>query len=148
MSYSRPLAAFLLAGLLAAACAPSAGPTPAPSPTPVTTPSPAPTGAVIVTFRVADEEYRILLRDAEQIDIAQRLLAGEEAPSIPNGVVVRGDAGVNAPWSWHIDPDSVEFADMTIEVCDGRPSDVEQQIITSDRYCPWGAEVIDVAPAD
>ena len=98
---------------------------------------------VVVTFRVADvDEYKIRLTDPADIEIARKLLAGEEAPRIPNGVVVRGDPDVNVGYRWHIDPESVEFADSTMEVCDGLPSDVENGIITSDRYCPWSAEVI------
>jgi hypothetical protein len=98
---------------------------------------------VVVTFRVADvEEYKIRIIDPADIEIARKLLAGEEVPNIPNGTVVRGDPDVNVGYSWHIDPDSLEFADVTTEVCDGLPSDVEQGIITSDRYCPWSAEVI------
>jgi hypothetical protein len=98
---------------------------------------------VVVTFRVAGgEEYRIRLTDPADIEIARRLLAGEEAPGIPNGVVVRGDPDVNVGYSWHIDPESVEFVDVTVEVCDGLPSHVEEGLITSDRYCPWSAEVI------
>lgn len=97
---------------------------------------------VVVTVRVEDEEYKIRLTDATDIEIARKLLAGEQAPNIPNGIVVRGDPDVNVGYSWHIDPDSVEFADMTTEVCDGRPSDVENGVITSDRYCPWSARVV------
>lgn len=123
----------LWAGLLAvlAACAGAA------------TQAPPRAEGVVVTFLVADrEQYKIRLTDPEDIEIARKLLAGGEAPSIPNGVVVRGDPGVNVGYSWHIDPDRVEFADFTMEVCDGLPSDVEQVIITSERYCPWSAEVI------
>jgi hypothetical protein len=98
---------------------------------------------VVVTFRVADvEEYKIRLTEPADIEITRKLLAGEEAPRIPNGVVVRGDPDVNVGYTWHIDPESVEFADITMEVCDGLPSDVEKGIITSDRYCPWSAKVI------
>ena len=98
---------------------------------------------VVVTLRVAAvEEYRIRLTDPADIAIARQLLAGEAAPGIPNGVVVRDDPDINVGYSWHIDPESVEFADFTIEVCDGLPSDVEQGLITSDHYCPWTAEVI------
>ena len=98
---------------------------------------------IIVTFLVAgQEEYKIQLTDPADIEMAQKLLVGEEAPKIPNGMVVFGDPGVNEGYSWHIDPETVEFADMTTEVCDGLPSDVEQGIITSDYYCPWAAEVI------
>lgn len=107
------------------------------------TSSPSPEEGVVVTFRVADaEEYRIRLTDPADIEIARKLLAGEEAPGIPNGIIVRGDPDVNTGYTWHIDPESVEFADATVEVCDGLPSHVEQGIMTSDRYCPWSAEVV------
>src|SRR5262245_57032888 len=114
----------------------------APSGQPASTP-----GGVVVTVRVADaEEYRIRLTDSDDIGIAQKLLAGEAAPGIPNGRVVRGEPDVNVGYSWHIDPDSIEFADTATEVCDGRPSDVEKRVITSDRYCPWSAKVVAIAP--
>ena len=101
---------------------------------------------VVVTIRVADaEEYRIHLTDADDIGIAQKLLAGEAAPRIPNGRVVRGEPDVNVGYSWHIDPASIEFADAATEVCDGRPSDVEKHVITSDHYCPWSAKVVAIA---
>ena len=111
---------------------------------------PAPTpGGIVITVRVADaEEYRLRLTDPDDIGIAQKLLAGEEAPRIPNGRVVRGEPDVNVGYSWHIDPVSVEFANTTTEVCDGRPSDVERGLITSDRYCPWSAKVVAITPAE
>lgn len=102
----------------------------------------------MVTFRVIAEEYRILLTDPVNIEIAELLLDGELAPSIPNGLIVRGDTGVNEGWSWSIEPDSVEFADVTMEVCDGLPSHVEDGTLTTDRFCPWSAEVIAIEPAE
>lgn len=103
---------------------------------------------VVVTFRVGSEEYRILLTDPADIAIAEQLLAGEEAPRIPSGVIVRGgDGGVNTGYSWHIDPDTVEFAEVTIELCDGLPSYVEDGSLSGDRFCPWSAEVIAIEPA-
>jgi hypothetical protein len=102
----------------------------------------------IATFQVTEEHgetFKVELTSPELIENAQKLLAGEEAPTIPVGKVVRGDPdGINAPWSWHIDPSTVEFADMTTEVCDGLPSDVEKDLITSPLYCPWGAKLIDL----
>jgi hypothetical protein len=155
-----PAAALLLLLAGVAACSTpggSAAPTPSeaavsPSVAPSVPPSAAPSGGgegVVVTFRVADaEEYRILLTDPEDIAVAERLLAGEEAPRIPNGVIVRGgDGGVNTGYSWHIDPDSVEFAEMTIELCDGLPSFVEDGSLSGERFCPWSAEVIAIEPA-
>ena len=98
---------------------------------------------VIVTFRVANaEQYKIRLTDPTDIEVARKLLDGKEGPRIPNGAVIRGSADVNIGYSWHIDPDTVEFADVTTEICDGLPSDVEKGLITSDHYCPWSAKVI------
>jgi hypothetical protein len=127
--------------------APVASPTPSPSPAVTPAASPSPGGAVVVTFQVEDEQYRILLTDEADIENARRLLAGEEAPNIPNGLIVRGDPGVNVGYSWHIDPASVDFADMTMEICDGVPSFVEDGTLEGDRYCPWGARVIGIEPA-
>jgi hypothetical protein len=102
---------------------------------------------VIVTFAVAGgERFKVLLTDPADIDIANRLVAGEDAPSIPNGLVVR-ETGVNEGWSWSLDPNDFEFAEVTIEVCDGIPSDVEAGLVTSDRYCPWSALIADIQPA-
>ncbi len=98
----------------------------------------------VATFRVVDETYKIELATPELVQHARDLLAGEEVASIPNGRVVRDDPGVNAPWSWHIDPTTLEFADFTIEVCDGLPSYVEDGTVTSDQYCPWSAEIVSI----
>lgn len=102
---------------------------------------------VIVTFEVAgSERFKALLTHADDIAIARSLLVGEDAPGIPNGLVLR-ETGVNDGYTWSMDPDDIEFADTTIEVCDGLPSDVEAGLVTSDRYCPWSALVVAVDPA-
>jgi hypothetical protein len=112
-----------------------------PSVAPPTTASPYP----VATFEVAGQEtYKIALMTPELVEHAKGLLAGEEIAAIPLGTVVRDSPGPNAPWSWHIDPATLEFADVTIEVCDGLPSYVEDGTVTSDQYCPWSAKVIAV----
>lgn len=133
--------------LLLVACS-TAAPTPSPSPVPTPSPSPSPSpnpGLAVAVFRVGEEEYRIRLTDPADLANAQRLLAGDDtAPRIPNGLIVRDDTSVNEGWSWSIDPDSLEFADMTTEVCDGLPSYVEDGSLTGDYFCPWSAEIIDL----
>lgn len=97
----------------------------------------------VATFEVAGvQTYKIELATAELIQHVKELMAGSEEGRIPVGMIVRDDPGVNAPWSWHIDPASLEFADATIEVCDGLPEYVEDGTLTSDTYCPWSAEVV------
>ena len=98
----------------------------------------------VATFQVVDEKYKIELATPELVAHAEALLAGEPVATIPLGTVVRDDPGPNAPWSWHIDPETLEFADITIEVCDGLPSYVEDGTVTSDQYCPWSAQIVSI----
>jgi hypothetical protein len=98
----------------------------------------------VATFEVIDQTYKIELVTPELVEHAQQLLAGEDVAGIPNGLIVRDDPGVNAPWSWHIDPDSLEFADQTTEVCDGLPEYVEDGTLTSPYYCPWSAKIVSI----
>jgi hypothetical protein len=99
----------------------------------------APSRGALVTFRVADETFRVHLLDERQIDAAHQAANGGQA-RIPNGRVVAG-TGVNVGWSWHLE--DVEFAEVTTELCDGRPSDVEREGATfgGGRFCPWIARV-------
>lgn len=66
--------------------------------------------------------------------------------SVVLGEVKQGDGGFNAPWSWHLDPASVEVADAAMELCDGRPSfvqkDVARWIAEARVFCPWSARVV------
>ena len=97
----------------------------------------------MATFEVAGQgTFKVELATPELIQHAKDLLAGSEEGRIPIGRVIRDDPGVNAPWTWHIDPATLEFADQTIEVCDGLPEYVEDGTVTSDYYCPWSAEII------
>lgn len=100
----------------------------------------APSSGALVTFNVANEVFRVLLTDADSIAAARAAQNGGPA-NIPNGRIVAGTQ-VNTGWSWHLE--DVEFAEVSIELCDGRPSDVERQGVGygGGRYCPWGATVV------
>jgi hypothetical protein len=99
----------------------------------------------VATFEVAGvETYKIELDTPALVKHAEQLLKGEDVAAIPLGRVVRDSPGVNKPWSWHIDPTTLEFAQITIEVCDGLPSYVEDHTVTSKDYCPWSAKVIKI----
>jgi hypothetical protein len=102
----------------------------------------APSRGAVVTFRVVDETFRVHLLDERLITAAHHAAHGGRA-RIPNGRIVAG-AGVNVGWSWHLV--HVEFAELTTEVCDGRPSDVEREGVNfgGGRFCPWTARVISV----
>jgi hypothetical protein len=127
--------------------APTAPPTAAPPTAGPPTSSPSGPAGVIVTIAAGGETFRVLLTEADDIATARELLAGTSMANIPNGRVVRGDPGVNTGYSWHLDPADFEWAEVTIELCDGKPSDVEKNAISGDRFCPWSAKVTAIEDA-
>jgi hypothetical protein len=102
--------------------------------------STSPSDTAVVTFNVAGESFRIQLVGERQIDAARAAQAGGPA-RIPNGRILAGTV-VNTGWSWHLE--NVEFAEAAIELCDGRPSDVERQGVQfgGGRFCPWTARIV------
>jgi hypothetical protein len=107
--------------------------------------STAPSQGVVVTFQVVNETFRTALTHADQIQAAREAMAGGLA-RIPSGRIVSG-TDVNRGWSWHLD--DVAFVEAAIELCDGRPSDVEREGtgFGGGRYCPWAAQITSIEGA-
>ncbi len=102
----------------------------------------APSDNALVTLQVSGEQYRIQLNSKDQIDAARRAQQGGQA-RIPNGRIVLG-TNENSGWSWHLE--DVAFVEVTIELCDGRPSDVERggTSFGGGRFCPWNASIVSI----
>jgi len=62
-----------------------------------------------------------------------------------SGAIERGNAGYNTPWRWHFIENEWNLVFMSMEVCDGQPSYVDENLdqwISEVRsYCPWVARV-------
>lgn len=107
---------------------------------------PAATEQQIYEVEVAGERFRIALTTPAQIERADALLASGAENNV-HGTLRRGSGGFNSPYTWHLDPATVTFPDLTMEVCDGRPqsdvqSDVDYWVDTVKYYCPWGARIV------
>ncbi len=94
---------------------------------------------------VLGEQFYVRATDPDAVAaLNARVQSGEV--SVVLGEVKQGDGGFNAPWSWHLDPASVEVADAAMELCDGRPSfvqkDVAKWIAEARVFCPWSAKVV------
>jgi inhibitor of cysteine peptidase len=107
-------------------------------------------GGVLATFEVAGEQFRVWVTNPQAVQQILDLAAGNSLANIPNGRIVRGpgEGDHNLPWSWHLDAEEIEMAEVTIEVCDGTPSYVEEHVDefveTVGRYCPWSARLVSV----
>ena len=94
---------------------------------------------------VGGEVFRVEVATGEQAQaLEERRTSGIRG--VVSGTLRAGDGGFNAPWSWHLDAATVEAADLSIELCDGRPSmveaDLEYWTRTVKLFCPWGAKVV------
>lgn len=118
-----------LAGVLTSACSDDNNPN-------------APSEGAVATFRVENETFRVHLTTPEQIRGAE-LALGSGPAKIPNGRLMAG-TDVNDGYSWHLV--DVTFAEVTIELCDGLPSEVQRAGVSfgGGRYCPWGARVLSI----
>ena len=99
---------------------------------------------------VSGEPFRVFVRNPATIDQLIQLQQGFAFASIPNGRLRRGPGAGNhnAPFSWHLDSEDIQLAGFTMELCDGRPSYVEDHVSeyadVIGRYCPWGARLVRV----
>ena len=103
------------------------------------------TGGALVTLSVCagTETMTEWIENDAFIDEAIAILGGQ-APRVPNMPLADG-TDCDPQWSWHVDPLAVQWADMTIELCDGCPSFVEADLSywlgTVHSFCPWNADV-------
>jgi hypothetical protein len=107
-------------------------------------------GGVVATFQVVNSEFRVFVTNPDTIDELYRLQRGESQANIPNGPLLPGPGpGMhNVPWSWHLDPEQTEMAEISIELCDGTPEFVEEDLQywldQVGRYCPWSARLVNI----
>lgn len=96
----------------------------------------------------ASENFLVLTQEAPVIKRAedQLKLPVEERNMHINGLIDTGNGGINGKWHWHIVPDEWDFAEISIEVCDGTPGYIEEHrdewVKTVKRYCPWSSYVL------
>jgi hypothetical protein len=136
----------LLGALLVfvAACGDGAGDTTTTEPPTTTVPD---DGSVVAEFETPDgETYRIRL-EGDAAQVAKSGTPGTHI-GIPIGYIERGDGGVNIGHDWHMV--DVEFADMTIELCDGTVSYIDDlgydEFVSQhgNQFCPWGAVFVGI----
>ncbi|QQS45106.1 MAG: hypothetical protein IPM66_14160 [Acidobacteriota bacterium] len=96
------------------------------------------------------DTFVIKLTDPAKIMHARQLLNGmtTQRPHVM-GIIVKSPVPWNAPWSYHLDPVTIDFFDFAIEVCDGSVSYIEEHLaevggalLPGNRWCPWGSRLI------
>ncbi len=97
------------------------------------------------------ETFVVKLRNPGRIEHARRILSGEETLAVGvMGKVVPRSKAWNAPWSYRLQPRSVAFFEVAIEVCDASIAYVEEHLdevggafLPGRVWCPWGSRLIE-----
>jgi hypothetical protein len=80
--------------------------------------------------------------------------SGEETEAVHvMGKVLKRSKRWNAPWSFHLAPESIEFFAFAIEVCDASIQYVENHLdevggafLPGSVWCPWGSRLLEEIP--
>ncbi|GAA2724979.1 hemopexin repeat-containing protein [Actinocorallia aurantiaca] len=94
---------------------------------------------------ISGKEFVFQLTDSGKIEHARKILKGEETQETHvMGRLRKTRASYNPNWSFHLDPDTIQFFAMAIEVCDANIQYVEDHLdeacgafLPGCHWCPW-----------
>jgi uncharacterized protein (TIGR03437 family) len=100
------------------------------------------------------DKFVIKLTDPAKIQHARDILSGKEKERIRvQGRIVKQAAAWNPPWSFHYDPQSIEFFAAAVEVCDSSVAYVESFLdeaggayLPGNIWCPWASRLLKEIP--
>lgn len=138
-----PVIALLLPALVAAGGPGRAAPPGAPA-------SANEAAAFLVGFPTEATTFVLLLTDPDRIGQARAILAqGLSDEYIFGGVIVKAPAPWNPRWSYHVEPGTVVFGHVFVEVCDAHPQYVEEHLdevggafLPGGFWCPWTSRLL------
>ncbi len=103
-------------------------------------------------FEVNEETFIIQLTDPQKIQTAREILNSNVLRDNRHvrGIIIKEQVSYNGPWVYHLDPSSVSFPEISIELCDAAIEQINENIITTgntmlpgDSWCPWSARLIE-----
>ncbi|MFI7708303.1 calmodulin-binding protein [Nonomuraea sp. NPDC049480] len=109
--------------------------------------------APVAYFTMTDitrQQFVIELTDPAKIQHARALIRGE-TPSRPHvvGRIQKSPAPYNPGWSYHYRPETIDFFDVAIEVCDATIPYVEDHLDEAGGaflpglvWCPWTSRLV------
>ena len=97
-----------------------------------------------------DKEFIFQLADEDKIAHARRIVSGEETDRVHvMGRIQKRPQPYNPDWDYHLDPNTITFFNMAIEVCDANMQYVEDHLdeacgafLPGCFWCPWDSRVV------
>jgi hypothetical protein len=105
----------------------------------------------VIGFPPTTDTFTIMLTDTVRTQEARDILSGVETDTVSvMGTIVKAPARYNRPWSYHLDPASIIFFDIAVEICDAAPQYVEEHLsevggtfLPGSVWCPASSRVIE-----
>ncbi|MDX2034783.1 MAG: hypothetical protein SF339_29180 [Blastocatellia bacterium] len=99
--------------------------------------------------------FVIKLTDPAKIQHARAVLSSSQTGGRQViGRIVKQPVEYNRPWSFHLDPESINFFDSAVEVCDASVAYVESHLdeaggafLPGNTWCPWASRLVREIPA-
>ncbi len=96
------------------------------------------------------KEFIFALTDEDRIAHARKIVSGEEQDEVHvMGRIIKRTAPYNPEWSYHLNPDTIRFFQVAIEVCDANMEYVEDHLdeacgpfLPGCIWCPWSSRVV------
>ncbi|NVJ22299.1 calmodulin [Myxococcus sp. AM011] len=94
-------------------------------------------------------EFIIELTDDKTINHARKILSGQETNEVHvHGRIIKRMQPYNPKFSFHLDPATIQFFSMAIEVCDANMVYVEDHLdeaggafLPGSHWCPWDSRL-------
>jgi uncharacterized protein (TIGR03437 family) len=104
----------------------------------------------VMEVQPRQDKFIIKLTDPAKIQRAREILSGQQTPATRvKGRIIKEAAPWNPPWSFHLDPASIEFFSLEAEVCDASLGYVESFLseaggafLPNSIWCPWSSRLI------
>jgi hypothetical protein len=95
-------------------------------------------------------EFVFAIDDSKKADEARRIIADPKSTKRQvSGTIVPSQVWYNAEWSYHLDPSTVGFFELAMEVCDANVQWVEENLgdiggsaLPGLFWCPWSSRLI------
>lgn len=96
------------------------------------------------------KEFVFELSDSKRIAEARTILSGSQSIKVHvQGKIIPNRVPYNLNWSFHLDPSSISFFEMQIEVCDANVTYVEKHLneiggstLPNSLWCPWSSKLV------
>jgi hypothetical protein len=95
-----------------------------------------------------NDKFVIRLDEEAKIREARAILSGEEPPKHVQGTIIKERASYNPLWDYHLEPRSITFFEVAVEVCDAgvryvqdHLAEVGKAFLPHAHWCPWSSRL-------